>query len=401
MSNKQQLAAERNGYFWFLIVFLGMLSAFGPFVTDMYLPTLPSMVEVFHTSESMVQLGLTTAMIGLAIGQIFFGPLSEKYGRKPIVVLSMVIFSIAALASVFSTSIGFFLVCRFFQGIGGSGGIVISRSISTDSYSGRELAKVMGIIGAVHGVAPVAAPVIGGLMAGTLGWRGIFVVLLVLGLILLGMCVKFVETLPKEKRMTGSILSTFGGFAQVVRVRSFVFPVLAFGGGNFFLFAYISSAPFIMQQMFGFSALSFSIFFAVNAVAIGLGASLAAKFRRLSHALIVGAVLMGVFSVGELLNSLFWHSFIIYECLVWLALFSLGFIFTSASTMAMEAGRVCIGAAAAIVGAIGFLIGGIVSPIVGMGNILVTTSIVFVGGSLFTLFFAYYVYLRNRGQNVI
>lgn len=151
-------------YIVFLIVFLGMLSAFGPFVTDMYLPTLPSMAEIFNTTPSMVQLGLATSMLGLAVGQIFFGPLSDKYGRRPILVSAMILFSISTIISIYSPTIEFFNVCRFVQGLGGAGGIVLSRSISTDCYSGRELAKTLAIIGAVNGIAPVTAPVVGGIL---------------------------------------------------------------------------------------------------------------------------------------------------------------------------------------------------------------------------------------------
>lgn len=156
-------------YFVFLIVFLGMLSAFGPFVTDMYLPTLPSMAEVFNTTPSLVQLGLATSMLGLAFGQVFFGPLSDKYGRRPILMSAMILFAVSTVISIYSPTIEFFNACRFAQGLGGAGGIVLSRSISTDCYSGRELAKILAIIGAVNGIAPVTAPVVGGLVAEAVG----------------------------------------------------------------------------------------------------------------------------------------------------------------------------------------------------------------------------------------
>lgn len=133
-------------YYVFLIVFLGMLSAFGPFVTDMYLPTLPSMAKIFNTSASLVQLGLAASMLGLAVGQIFFGPLSDKYGRKAVLVAAMVLFVVSTLVSIYSPTIEFFNICRFLQGLGGSGGIVLSRSIATDCYSGRELAKTLAVI---------------------------------------------------------------------------------------------------------------------------------------------------------------------------------------------------------------------------------------------------------------
>ena len=141
----------------FLLTLLGMLTAFGPFVTDMYLPSLPSMGEYFRTTPSLVQLGLTASMIGLAAGQIFFGPLSDKYGRRSPLLAAMYLFIIATIGCIFAPTIEIFVVLRLLQGIAGAGGIVISRSVATDMFTGKELAKTLAIIGAINGVAPVAA----------------------------------------------------------------------------------------------------------------------------------------------------------------------------------------------------------------------------------------------------
>ncbi len=185
------MSSFSKSYYLFLMVFLGMLSAFGPFVTDMYLPTLPSMADVFHTTPSLVQMGLATSMLGLAVGQVFFGPLSDKYGRKAVLVSAMILFAISTIAAIYSPTIEFFNTCRFLQGLGGSGGIVLSRSVATDCYSGRDLAKTLAIIGAVNGIAPVTAPVIGGLVSGAVGWKGIFWILFGLGAVILLMCLIF------------------------------------------------------------------------------------------------------------------------------------------------------------------------------------------------------------------
>lgn len=135
----------------FILVFLGILTAFGPFVTDMYLPTLPAMTDYFHTTSSQVQLGLTASMIGLAVGQLFFGPLSDKYGRRLPLIVAMCLFLLATLGCLYSRTIMQFVGWRVVQGIAGAGGIVISRSIAADKYSGRELAKMLAIIGAIMG----------------------------------------------------------------------------------------------------------------------------------------------------------------------------------------------------------------------------------------------------------
>ena len=175
----------------FILVFLGMLTAFGPFVTDMYLPTLPAMTGFFQTTSSQVQLGLTASMIGLAVGQLLFGPLSDKYGRRIPLIMAMLLFLFSTLGCLFSATIMQFVGWRLVQGIAGAGGIVISRSIAADKYSGRELAKMLAVIGAINGVAPVAAPMAGGGMVGSLGWQGIFWALFVLGILLLAGSIHF------------------------------------------------------------------------------------------------------------------------------------------------------------------------------------------------------------------
>ena len=161
----------------YLVFVLGILSAFGPFVIDMYLPALPEMTQVFDCSTASVQLGLTFCMVGLAVGQLFLGPMSDKYGRKSVLYLSLLLYIAATFLCCLSESIEFFTFARFLQGLGGSGAIVYSRSCPTDLYSGRQLAKMIAIVGAVNGIAPVAAPVIGGLLRKFIGWRGIFLCL--------------------------------------------------------------------------------------------------------------------------------------------------------------------------------------------------------------------------------
>ena len=164
----------------FLLILLGSLTAFGPLVTDMYLPSLPSMTDYFGTQASMVQLGLTSSMIGLALRQLFFGPLSDWYGRRPPLLVAMSLFIVSTVCCIFSATIEGFIFFRLIQGIAGAGGIVVSRSIATDRFTGKELAKAMAIIGAINGIAPVASPVLGGFLTDSIGWKGIFIVLLIL-----------------------------------------------------------------------------------------------------------------------------------------------------------------------------------------------------------------------------
>lgn len=360
-------------YLVFLLVFLGMLSAFGPFVTDMYLPVLPGMAEIFNCQASTAQLGLTMSLIGLAVGQLFFGPLSDKYGRKSVLISSMVLFIVSTVAILFSPTIQWFNICRLFQGIGGAGGIVLSRSIATDYYSGRELAKILAIIGAINGIAPVVSPVAGGIVSTFTGWQGIFQVLLGIGILIMALCFIFRESHPKEKRATDGVLKTFASFLKLSRMPYFVVYVLMYAFGCAILFAYISSASFIIQNHYGYSPFIFSICFAINSVFIGIGSGLSVKIKSSNKAAMAGGLLLIATCLGQIVISRVYDNFVIYEVSTLLILTGIGYLFTASTTLAMSEGREYVGCASALFGSMGFLFGGVISPIVGIGNILHST----------------------------
>lgn len=232
----------RNNSQIFILVFLGMLTAFGPFVIDMYLPTLPAMTDFFHTSSSQVQLGLTASMIGLAVGQLFFGPLSDKYGRRLPLIVAMCLFLLSTLGCIYSNTIMQFVGWRLLQGIAGAGGIVISRSIATDKYSGKELAKMLALIGAINGVAPVAAPIAGGAMADSVGWQGIFWTLFGLGILLVFGSLHFNESLPAVCRQNTRWADVYKNFVAVLKNRQYLCYILQYGFAQGVLFTNIASS---------------------------------------------------------------------------------------------------------------------------------------------------------------
>jgi DHA1 family bicyclomycin/chloramphenicol resistance-like MFS transporter len=378
------------------MIFLGMMSAFGPFITDMYLPVLPSMVKEFNTTESLIQLSLTMGMIGLAVGQIIFGPISQKWGRRPILLISMVLFAIGACACLFNTNIYFFLFCRLIQGLGGAGGIVLSRSIATDCYTGRRLATTMAIIGGINGIAPAFAPVIGGLLANQVGWRGIFLTLVGLGVVLFFLTLRYRETLPEDKRNKGSLWSTFVDYPKVLSNGRFVSLVVSYGLVMGVLFSYISSAPFIIQQQFHFNEIAFAIFFGVNSSLIGLGSAIALRFKRLEKGLVSASVCMLFVALVQIVLVKTGNNIYTYEITSALLLLLVGVCITSSTSLAMDEGREYTGAAAAIVGAIGFVSGGIVSPIVGYGDIQYTTAILQI--IIIILLFVTNLYINKRSK---
>ena len=261
------MGSKRNSK-TFILLFLGLLSAFGPFVMDMYLPTLPAMSGYFRTTSSMVQLGLTTSMAGLAAGQLFFGPLSDKYGRRPVLLAALMLFLLSTAGCIFSENILQFIALRFLQGVSGAGGVVLSRSIAADKYSARELAGVLAVIGGINGVATVAAPIAGGFLADASGWQGIFWSLFLLGTILLVGSFRMKESHPTGQRASVRWNDILRNFGLVLRNRQYLAYTLQYGFTMGVLFVNIASAPFIMQEHYGLSAMQFSLCFGANAIAM-------------------------------------------------------------------------------------------------------------------------------------
>ena len=366
-----------NNYYWFFIIYMAALSAFGSFINDMYVPSLPEMCRHFHASTSTVQLGLSFGMLGLGLGQMILGPVSDRVGRKPVLIGSIILFTIACVVSIFSPTIGFFLVCRFFQGVGGSGGYFLARTMPADIVGGRVLAKMMAIIGAINGIAPASAPVIGGFMADAAGWRGTFVLLVVIGIVLLCFSPKLKETLPVAKRETGSLWEAFRGYGLLFRNRKFMIHVILKGSALGLLFAYVSSAPFIMQDHYGWSQSAFGVIMGLNAVLMAIGSMVALKFKYLKNAARFGGYLLLIMIVGEAVSLWFVDSFWVYEAWIVPALFAMGIIFTAGNTLAMNEGRSDAGAASAVLGLSGYVFGMTASPLVGLGNLLHSTAITF------------------------
>ncbi len=364
--------------YWFFVTFMVLLSTLGSFVNDMFTPALPAMCRFFHTSIPTVQMGLTSGMAGLAVGQLLLGPMSDHYGRKPILVISLVLFIIAALVSVFSPTIHFFIGCRFFQGIGASGGYLLARTMPADLYNGRQLAKIMALIGAINGVAPASAPVLGGITADAFGWRGIFVGLAILALLVLAISCFAKETLPSAYRSKGSVWHSFAGYGALLKNGKFMTHVAFKGVALGLLFAYIADAPFILQDHYGMSQTTYGLVIGANSIFVVTGSSLAMKFKPLKKAATVGAALILAGCIGQALALYNVRSILLFEVCMGAILTGLGLVFTTTNTLAMNEGRQSAGEASSLLGIAGYVVGGVVSPLVGVGNVMHSTAITFV-----------------------
>lgn len=367
-----------RGYYWFFIIMMAGMSAFGSFVNDMYVPSLPLMTHFFHASASTVQLGLSFGMLGLASGQIVLGPVSDKTGRIPVLKWTLLLFIISCLASIFSPNIGFFLGCRFFQGVGASCGYFLGRTMPADVTGGRSLAQMMAVIGAINGIAPASAPVLGGVLADGFGWQGTFVFLALFGLLLFVASHWLKESLPAGHRSQGSIWHAFDNYKALICQLKFMTHVMLKGVTLGLLFAYISSAPFILQNHYGVSQSMFGLIMGCNALFVVAGSMIALKFRYLKTSALTGGIIVLAGMIGEAVSLYLIHNFWVYEAWMVTSIFGMGLIFTASNTLAMNEGRQDAGSASALLGVAGYLFGMVASPIVGLGDILHTTAVTFV-----------------------
>lgn len=365
-------------YYWFLVSYLVLLSALGSFVNDMYSPSLPEMARYFHCTASQTQLSLTFGMIGLGIGQLLMGPISDHYGRKIVLVVSLIVFIAGAVISIFSPTMTVFLFCRLIQGAGAAGGYFLARTIPADIYGGRDLAKLMALIGAVNGLAPASSPVLGGVIADHGGWKAVFLVLAAFAVIVLCISPKLKESLYKQDRTALPWYKTLPGYLRLMRNRPFMVHISLKGCALGLLFSYISAAPFILEVHYGFSQTMYGVIVGLNSLAVAAGSMLSLRFHPFKNAVVLAsAILLPSIGVGAFA---LWHihSFLLFEICSVAMLFAGGMIFSVTNALAMNEGRAHAGEASALLGVAGYVVGAIVAPLVGIGNILHSTAVVFV-----------------------
>lgn len=356
-----------------LLVTLALLSAVAPFATDLYLPAFPEMVEDLHTSPTNVQLTLTTFLVGLALGQLIFGPLSDRFGRVRPLLAGAAVCVVASVVAVLAPTIEVLIAARLAQGLTGAAGMVIGRAIISDLATGRAAARAFSLMMIVGGVAPIAAPLAGGFLVGPLGWRGALAVILVLvGLMLVAALMVIRETHTAERRTAmRNEKSTAGSPLRPLLGRRYVGNVVAFGFAFAVMMAYISASPFVYQTMMGLSAAQYGAVFGVNAFGLLLMSALSARLtaRREPHTLAaVGLAVITVASIAVAVLS--WSG----AAAGWLALplftavAGMGLIFGNATALALSAAPRAAGTASAALGATQFLLAAAVSPLVSLAG---------------------------------
>ncbi|MFC7340128.1 Bcr/CflA family multidrug efflux MFS transporter [Saccharopolyspora griseoalba] len=379
---------------------LGGMTAFGPLCMDMYLPAFPAIAEDLRASAAEVQLSLMACTMGLALGQLVMGPLSDALGRRRPLLVGVAIYVLASILCALAPS-GYALAgMRLVQGFGGAAGIVIARAVVRDLYSGVALAKFFSMLMLVVGIVPILAPVVGGQLLQLTTWRGVFVTLTAVGALLLAVATFLLpETLPAANRRPGSLGITLRTFGELLRDRLFVGFALSASLAFAAMFAYISGSSFVLQDVYGMSAQTFGVVFAVNAIGIvGIGQlngrlvgradprkmlAIGLCCNLLGALLVLVAVLAGLGLVG-LLPGLF------------ITVASVGLVMPNATALSLSGRPETAGSASALLGVLQFAVGGMASPLVGAAGSHTAVPMALVMGVLSIAAMAVYLGMARR-----
>ncbi|MDU3842728.1 MAG: multidrug effflux MFS transporter [Staphylococcus epidermidis] len=346
------------------------MTAFGPLLSDLYTPALPGVQESLHTTTSNAQLSLSIAMIGIALGQFIFGPLSDKIGRKPSTILIFSAFILTSLGCFITPGIKSLIVLRFFQRLMGGGAIVIARSTAGDIYQGKKLAKFLSLLMLVNGIAPIIAPALGGIILNYGPWRIVFVILTMFGIVMLiGTLFKVPESLEKSLRESSNIGTMLINFKELFKTPRFVLPMLIQGVSFVLLFTYISASPFIVQTIYGLTPLNFSIMFAFIGVTLIISSQLTGKLVDYIDRLLLLRIMSTIQVIGVIIVSLtllnHW-TFWILSCGFVILVAPVTGIATLGFSIAMDESKGAKGSSSSLLGLFQTLLGGVISPLVGI-----------------------------------
>ena len=355
-----------------LILLLGAVTAFAPMSIDMYLPALPALGLEFGASPGHVQLSVASFFLGLAVGQGFYGPLSDRFGRTRPLFFGLSLFVLASIGCALSPSINFLIAARFFQALGACSGQVISRAVVRDLFEPREAVQVFSLLVLVMGVSPVLAPLAGGQMLRFFEWRSIFWAMAILGAIgLAGSLIRLRET-HTEKRtplVLGKVLAVYG---LLLKDRAFVGYVVTGGMAMAGMFAYIVGSPYVFIEHFHLTTGAFGLIFGLNALGLVLAAQLNARLVRrftsdaiIRKILVVQVVTGLVLFVGTLSGFLQLYGI---AALLFVYVSSVGCLFPNITAMAMAPHGARAGSASALIGVLQFALAAISAALIGAAN---------------------------------
>ncbi|MGE5478374.1 MAG: Bcr/CflA family multidrug efflux MFS transporter [Bacteroidales bacterium] len=354
------------------VLCLGAITALGPLSIDMYLPALPRIAADFAAQPSVVQASLSACILGLALGQLLVGPVSDAVGRRRPLFFGLAVYALMSVLCALAPTAPLLVAARFAQGLAGSAALVIATAVARDLYHGPAAARFFSTLMLVMGLAPILAPVLGAQVLRVVSWHGIFVILAGAGLALLGVAATLLpETLPPERRRGGGLRPALEAFAGVLRDRCFAGNAAVAGLAFAAMFAYISGSPFVLQKIYGVSAQDFALVFGVNALGlIGLSQVNGRLVHRIGPhrlmgvglaALAAGALfLQAAVALGLGLAAVLGGLFVVVA--------SQGLIAPNASALALTNHGRNAGSASALLGTLRFLVGALAAPLVGLAG---------------------------------
>lgn len=354
-----------------MIIPLAVLTAIAPLSIDMYVPGFPAMGRTLGATSSAVQLTMTAFLAGIVLGQLLIGPISDTLGRRRLLLIGTLAFAALSIGCAVAPTVEVLIVSRFLQGACGAIAMVLSRAVLTDRYAGPALPRAFALLSQIMGVAPVAAPVLGGLVLSIGSWRTVFGVLAAVGVLqFLLVLILVPESLPPQRRHGGGLGRSFGLMGGLLVDRSFVGYMLVVGFGGACLFSYISTSSFVFEGIHHVTATQYSLIFASNAVGMVIAGQIFSRLSRrlrLNRLLVLGWSTALLATVVQLILLL-----AVGETLVgtWACLFGtmlgLGVILPCTQTIGQTIGRHAPGSAAALLGSTQFLFGAAASPIAGL-----------------------------------
>ncbi|MGY0023568.1 multidrug effflux MFS transporter [Streptomyces sp. YJ-C3] len=370
-------AAVRTGM---LVTFvLGGLTAVPPLSMDMYLPALPEVTGALGTSAATAQLTLTACLTGMALGQLVVGPMSDKWGRRRPLMIGLFVYVAATAICALAPNAALLVAFRLLQGLAGAAGIVIARAVVRDLYDGVAMARFFSTLMLISGVAPIVAPLIGGQVLRVTDWRGVFVVLTVIGIALttlVGKCLP--ETLPPERRHGGGTVEALRTMRSLLADRVFTGYMIAGGFAFAALFAYISASPFVIQEIYGASPQTFSLLFGLNSIgliAVGqlngkvlVGRVSLDKVLAVGLTLIVLAAAFLLLVATGVLGDPDELGLVPVAAGLFVLMASMGLATPNTNALALLRTPHAAGSASALLGTSSFLIGAVASPLVGIAG---------------------------------
>ncbi|WP_327716752.1 multidrug effflux MFS transporter [Streptomyces sp. NBC_00490] len=367
-------AARRTG--WVVTLTLGGLTATPPLAMDMYLPSLPEVTNSLHASAATVQLTLTACLLGMALGQLVVGPMSDRWGRRGPLLAGLVVYVLATALCALAPTVETLVAFRLTQGLAGAAGIVIARAVVRDLYDGVAMARFFSTLMLIGGVAPIVAPVIGGQILRVTDWRGVFVVLTVVGALLAVLVwARLPETLPVERRHVGGVGAALRSMGALLADLPFTGFMLAGGFAFAALFAYISASPFVIQEIYGASPQTFSLLFGLNSVGLVVVGQINGKVLvgRVSLEKVLGAGLAIVIAAATALLLMSLGVFgepglVAVAAALFVLMSAMGITLPNAQSLALLRTKHSAGSASALLGTSSFLIGAIASPLVGIAG---------------------------------